>query len=281
MSYFLPLPDWLPWWVPIAVLVPALLYLLVFLLMPFSVFGLKGRLDAIEARLDEIQDEIRTLVLRMPESRGLEWTDAPPPIPPLPRSVPERSARPPIPRRRWKRRGGQRWSRATGRRRAPSSRTAPRRPLPPSPSRPGRPCPRREARLPRPAADRCSARPARRAANRSRSSAASRAWTGHAEAALLAVATALQPRGDPAMRVSVVQMNAGHDEGRQHRPGPRPDRTARSPRTGRTSSACRKCGPASAATARRSSARPRSCRRPAATSPAARPTSSCAASPAS
>jgi hypothetical protein len=97
MSNFLSLPNWLPWWVPFAVLVPALLYLLVFLLMPFSVFGLKGRLDAIEARLDEIQNEIRTLVLRMPESRGLEWTDAPPPIPPVPRSMPERSARPPIP----------------------------------------------------------------------------------------------------------------------------------------------------------------------------------------
>ncbi len=92
-----PLPDWLPWWVPFAVLVPALLYLLVFLLMPFSVFGLKGRLEAIEARLDEIQGEIRTLVLRMPESRGhgQDWTD-PPPIAPA-RAEDDRPARPPIP----------------------------------------------------------------------------------------------------------------------------------------------------------------------------------------
>jgi len=35
--------------------------------MPFSVFGVKGRLDAIEARLDEIQTELRTLSLRVPE----------------------------------------------------------------------------------------------------------------------------------------------------------------------------------------------------------------------
>ena len=61
------LPDWLPWWVPILVLVPALLFALAFLLMPFSVFGVKGRLEAVEARLDEIQGEIRSLALRLPE----------------------------------------------------------------------------------------------------------------------------------------------------------------------------------------------------------------------
>jgi len=94
-----PLPDWLPWWVTIAVLVPALLYLLVFLLMPFSVFGLKGRLDSIEARLDEIQGEIRTLVLRLPDSRGrgMDWGDPPPPIAPAPYAEDDRPVRPPIP----------------------------------------------------------------------------------------------------------------------------------------------------------------------------------------
>ena len=35
--------------------------------MPFSVFGVKGRLDGVEARLDEIQAEIRALSLRLPE----------------------------------------------------------------------------------------------------------------------------------------------------------------------------------------------------------------------
>ncbi len=92
------LPDWLPWWMSMAVVVPTLLYLLVFLLMPFSVFGLKGRLEAIEARLDEIQGEIRSLVLRMPEQRGrgLDWTDLQPPIPPA-RADDDRPARPPIP----------------------------------------------------------------------------------------------------------------------------------------------------------------------------------------
>ncbi len=64
------LPDWLPWWVPIVVLVPALLWLLAFLFVPFSVLGTRGRLEAIEARLDEIQGEIRSLALRLPELGG-------------------------------------------------------------------------------------------------------------------------------------------------------------------------------------------------------------------
>ena len=61
------LPDWLPWWVPIVLLVPALLYALAFLFMPFSVIGVKGRLDVLEARLDEIQHDIRHIALRLPE----------------------------------------------------------------------------------------------------------------------------------------------------------------------------------------------------------------------
>jgi hypothetical protein len=91
-----PLPDWLPWWVTIAVLVPALLYLLVFLLMPFSVFGLKGRLDSIETRLDEIEG---MLAQRLPDprGRGLEWADPPPPMPPVQPIDEDRPARPPIP----------------------------------------------------------------------------------------------------------------------------------------------------------------------------------------
>jgi hypothetical protein len=76
------------------------LFALCFLLMPFSVFGLKGRLETIEARLDEIQGEIRNLVLRLPEPGRTEyepaelsrrrWTEpeSRPPIPP--RAVAER-----------------------------------------------------------------------------------------------------------------------------------------------------------------------------------------------
>ena len=92
MTWPFTLPTWLPWWVPIAVLVPGTLYALLFLLMPFSVFGLKGRIDTLEARLDEIQGEIRALILRLPERGGLGMGDARPDAAP-------RLARPPIPPR--------------------------------------------------------------------------------------------------------------------------------------------------------------------------------------
>ncbi len=62
------LPDWVPWWLPTIVLVLAVLWFLAFLLVPFSVIGLKARLDGLEARLDEIHAEIRRLALRLPDS---------------------------------------------------------------------------------------------------------------------------------------------------------------------------------------------------------------------
>ena len=93
------LPDWLPWWVPIVLLVPALLYALAFLFMPFSVIGVKSRLEVIEARLDEIQGEIRHLSLRLPEvSRAPDYDEiyAPDPRAEGPRPKPV-ITRPPIP----------------------------------------------------------------------------------------------------------------------------------------------------------------------------------------
>jgi len=106
MTIALPfLPDWLPGWVPIALLVPGLLYLLAFLFMPFSVIGLKARIEGLEGRLDELQNDLRTLVLRLPEpmrgggaedfslyagpERGVRVAEPPPPppIPPVPRPV--------------------------------------------------------------------------------------------------------------------------------------------------------------------------------------------------
>ena len=100
MSMPFALPPWLPWWVPILVLVPAILYALLFLLMPFSVIGVKGRLDIIEARLDELQGEIRTLSLRLGEpTRNVYRPDEDAydtdPLPPA-RSSPLAS-RPPVP----------------------------------------------------------------------------------------------------------------------------------------------------------------------------------------
>jgi hypothetical protein len=92
------LPDWLPWWVPLALMVPALLWALSFLFMPFSVFGVKSRLELIESRLDEIQNELRHVALRMPAGShsGPDYDDVFPPRMQEPR--PERlMTRPPIP----------------------------------------------------------------------------------------------------------------------------------------------------------------------------------------
>jgi hypothetical protein len=91
MPSFLQLPGGLPWWVTLAILVPIALYCLLFLAMPFSVFGLKGRLDSLEARLDEIQEEIRSLAIRLPEPSVAARPEPagrpsqrPPPIAPAP-----------------------------------------------------------------------------------------------------------------------------------------------------------------------------------------------------
>src|SRR5690348_4515804 len=93
------LPDWLPWWVPIVLLVPALLYALAFLFMPFSVIGVKSRLEVIEARLDEIQGEIRHVALRLPEvARAADYDEIYPPEPTVDRRrAPPPMTRPPIP----------------------------------------------------------------------------------------------------------------------------------------------------------------------------------------
>jgi len=61
------LPDWLPGWALLAILLPAVLYALALLAMPLSILGLRGRLERLDARLDEIQGEIRSLSLRLPE----------------------------------------------------------------------------------------------------------------------------------------------------------------------------------------------------------------------
>jgi hypothetical protein len=90
------LPDWVPWWVPLVLLVPTLLYALAFLFMPFSVLGVKTRLEVIEIRLDEIQQEIRHLALRLPAGRQeLDFEDVYAPT--LARRQTPDADRPPIP----------------------------------------------------------------------------------------------------------------------------------------------------------------------------------------
>ena len=109
MTSPLPLPDWVPWWIHLVLLLGILLFGLLFLLMPFSVFGVKARLEGVEARLDEIQGEIRSLALRLPEPLEADTSyispgigpgadrypgGSGPPIPPAPRRAEPRVVRP-------------------------------------------------------------------------------------------------------------------------------------------------------------------------------------------
>ena len=55
----------LPDWSGTVVLAFLALVVLAYLLMPFSVFGLKGRLDRMEAQLEELTGELRTLSQRL------------------------------------------------------------------------------------------------------------------------------------------------------------------------------------------------------------------------
>jgi hypothetical protein len=99
----IPFPDWVPPWAQLLLLIVGILLGLAFLLMPFSVFGVKSRLEAVEARLDEIQGEIRSLSLRLPEpGRRASYDDEPVlrAAPPAERPG-ERMVRPPIPPSAW------------------------------------------------------------------------------------------------------------------------------------------------------------------------------------
>ena len=98
MNALIALPAWVPWWVPIVLLVPALLYALAFLFMPFSVLGVKTRLELIEARLDEIQHEIRHVALRLPMGpQEVDFEDVYAPIQQTRKQPRQVSPRPPIP----------------------------------------------------------------------------------------------------------------------------------------------------------------------------------------
>jgi len=57
----------LPAWSGLAVLLVLALFALAWLCMPFAVFGLKSRMEMLEAQLEDIQGEIRALAMRLAE----------------------------------------------------------------------------------------------------------------------------------------------------------------------------------------------------------------------
>ena len=112
------LPEWVPSWVQLVLLVLVVLVAGAYALMPFSVFGIKARLDALDDRLDALQSDLRALTNRLPDPemrnpaawrRGAPEEDglsAPSPMrrdrppPPVPEpAAPPVVATPPKPRR--------------------------------------------------------------------------------------------------------------------------------------------------------------------------------------
>lgn len=75
----LPTIPGLPDWMSFVALLVALVFGLAFLLMPFSVFGLKSRLEALEARMAELDESLRALARQVaatpPLSRASELDD--------------------------------------------------------------------------------------------------------------------------------------------------------------------------------------------------------------
>ncbi len=69
------LPDWMPAWMFLLLAVPVLLYVLAFLVMPFSVFGVKSRIEALEAQIESMHDELRMMSMRsagvLPRGRAM------------------------------------------------------------------------------------------------------------------------------------------------------------------------------------------------------------------
>ncbi len=90
----------LPAWSGLGVLLVLALFALAWLCMPFSVFGLKSRMEMMEAQLEDIQGEIRALAMRLAEmprpAPGVsnDYFEIQPPRRELP---PEVSAHPPVP----------------------------------------------------------------------------------------------------------------------------------------------------------------------------------------
>lgn len=67
MTFPVSLPAWVPWWVQLLLLVALVLVAGAYVMMPFSVFGLKARIEALDERIDELQSDLRDLINRLPD----------------------------------------------------------------------------------------------------------------------------------------------------------------------------------------------------------------------
>ena len=89
----------LPSWVGLVILLAIGVSVLAFLAMPYSVFGVKSRLEAVEAELADLRSEIRALLRQPgPAARApVEEDYVAPPRRAAPCMAPEPSFAPPVP----------------------------------------------------------------------------------------------------------------------------------------------------------------------------------------
>ncbi|MFZ6762906.1 hypothetical protein [Pseudoroseomonas sp. WGS1072] len=95
----------MPEWTGLLFLTLGLLCAAAFLLMPFSVFGVKSRLEALEVQLDEIQAELRELAMRLQEPAlaarrpavAEDWVEPPSFVAGRSEREPPRVVAPPVP----------------------------------------------------------------------------------------------------------------------------------------------------------------------------------------
>ena len=90
----------LPSWVGFILLLAIVVSALSLLAMPYSVFGVKSRLEAIEAEIADLRSEIRTLIRQPPAAmpaRATEEEWVAPPTRAAARQVEEPRIAPPVP----------------------------------------------------------------------------------------------------------------------------------------------------------------------------------------
>ena len=90
----------MPGWTGLVAALALGLIALAFLVMPFSVFGVKSRLESIEAQLDEMQAEMRSISARLADAprRAVIVDDLDMPPPPRAAERPPPIGAPTVPR---------------------------------------------------------------------------------------------------------------------------------------------------------------------------------------
>lgn len=65
-------PEWLPLWAQLLLMAVAIVFGLGFLMMPFAVFGVKGRLAELELEIQELHADVRAISMRLAAAQGVE-----------------------------------------------------------------------------------------------------------------------------------------------------------------------------------------------------------------